>query len=228
MPSIDLFVILGVILILVSLGVLFLMPASRGRRVKKRKRGNPAKIREEDNKDWRAVSLKLEKYIQTLREEIEELQKAERIKERELIRKKEKNKKLQEKLAQERGWHDREQKDIDRNIKEVHRTRQEMIELEKDLDGEHSSRLKRERESKDLKRDFETLNEQKREGDSELIKVKVQAEQGRQEIRELKASNTELSKKHEDTTWVAKTEYDKLRRILKETEKELGKFRKVI
>lgn len=223
MPSIDLFALLGIILVFVLLGVLFFIPTDRTS--KKRKRASQPKV-PADNKDWQAASLKLEKHIYALRKEIEEFQKAEKLKERDLTRERERIKKLQEKLEQERGWHDKEEKDIERKTQEVHRMRQERVKLEQNSEDEHSLRLKGERELKEITQDFEALGEEKRKVDSELMNLKATWEQGRKETKELKAKNMELAKKHADTTWVAKTEYDKLQQKLKEAEKELERLKK--
>ncbi len=223
MPSIDLFALMGIILVLVLLGILFLIPTTK--RPGRRKRKIPFPL-QEDHKNWKAVGLKLEKYIHSLRKDIADLQKRDRLKERDLVREREKNKRAQNKLAQERGWHDKEQRDVEKKTLEVRRVRQEMGKLEHDLGSEHSSRLKLERELKKSREDFAAVDEQKRKLDSEAMKQKAKAEQNRLEIRELKAANAELSKKHADTTWIAKTEYTRVERELKKAEKELEKLQK--
>ena len=92
MPFINIIVIAGLILVVVFFCVLFLMPTER--RGKKRKR---LKMPEDSQqKDWKQVSLRLEKHVYALRHEIEGLQKSVRNKEKQALIEKAKSKKLQE------------------------------------------------------------------------------------------------------------------------------------
>ena len=68
LPSVDLFALLGIIFIVVLLAVLFFIPTDKGKsKARKRRRSD----QDQEGKDWRAVSLQLEKHIYGLRREIE-------------------------------------------------------------------------------------------------------------------------------------------------------------
>ena len=223
MPFFDVFAIIGVIFVLILLAILFLIPSDKKKSPSKKAQRSPT---EEEKKDWQAVSIKLEKHIHTLRHEIEEGERQRRTLEHESTIQKEKYVKLQEKLTQERGWQEKEQQDIDKKNKEILRTKEELKKLEENIEKEHRQRLEYERQFKDIKFEFATLEETKRSLDKELTILQGQAEGARREITELRAANQKLSQKQDDAAWVAKTDYIKLEKRLEDALKEVERLRK--
>ncbi|HOY09411.1 MAG TPA: hypothetical protein PLB05_04975, partial [Candidatus Omnitrophota bacterium] len=109
-------VILGLVMVFLLLGFLVLIPTTP--------RGSPRKkftykVREQEVKDWQSVSLKLERVIRSLKHQMAQMQKEQKILERDVVVQKEKYAKLQSKVAQERGWQNKERSDIDKKTAEV-------------------------------------------------------------------------------------------------------------
>ena len=223
MPVFNVFAIIGVVLVLILLGVLFLIPSDK-KKLQSKKSQRPKA--EEEHKDWQAVSIKLEKHIHTLRHEIDEGERQRRTLEHELTIQKEKYVKLQEKLSQERGWQEKEHQDVDKKNKEILRIKEELKKLEENIEKEHRQRLEYERQFKDIKFEFVNLDEVKRSLEKELIILQGQAEGARKEIVELRASNQKFFQKQDDAAWVAKTDYVKLEKRLEDALKEVERLRK--
>ena len=62
--------------------------------------------------------------------------------------------------------------------------------------------------------------------ESEIAQLKAKNENCRQEIVDLRKENMELTKKKEDTKWIAKADHDKLQQTLREKEKELERIKR--
>jgi len=211
----------GIILILILLAVLFLMPSPSKKKKKGRKAPEEPTAQEQECLQKIA---RLEKYIKSLRDEILVFQKAEKDHEKDLAVERAKVKKFQEKLSQEREWHQKEQNTIDKKSKEFHLAKEELSKVQDLYSSEHSANLRLEQELKEMKRQNDSLNEQRRkvEGDNALLKAKI--ENDRREIQGLKKENAELAKKKDDVSWVAKSEYDRVAQTLKAKEKELERI----
>src|SRR3989338_3364957 len=93
----------GIIMIL--LGMLFLIPNQAKRKKKKKK--EPVEITPQEQ-ELMNKAARLEKYIQSLRDEAQAFQGAEKDHEKNLAIEKAKVKKFQEKLSQEREWQEKE------------------------------------------------------------------------------------------------------------------------
>lgn len=224
MEPLQLIGLIGIVFVVLILGVVLLMPAERRRRKKKRQQKTP----EEEIKEWQQACLKLEKHVQALRQDVDSLKRTEKLLERDLLLNKEKNKKLQEKLSQERGWQEKEHADVDKKAREVQTLKDDLTKSEETLGKEHSQRLFLEREAREIKESLAKETEAKRALESQILKLKAQADAHREEIAELKESNQKLSKQHEDKTFVSKSEYDKLEQMLKDKEKEIEKLKRQV
>ena len=172
-------------------------------------------------KDWEETALRLEKRGHALKEEAGLLEKKEKDLEYQLTVEKVKVKKLQEKLSQEREWHQKEQGAMDGKGKEFARVKEELNKVQENFSHEHMENLRQKGDIQELKQQIESLNGQRRSAESEGAQVKARLENQRKELAQLKAENMELKKKKEDTVWVAKSDYERLERSLREKEKEL-------
>ena len=213
--------ICGIIMILILLGLLFLIP-SKGKKEKRRKKQQEIATPLEE--ELRAKVARLEKHIQSLRDEIQSLQNAGNDHEKNLAIEKAKVKKLQEKLSQEREWHQKEQIAIEKKGGEFLQVKQELLKIQELYSNEHSANLRFAHEVQELKRDNDSLNGQRRGMENENAQLKARIENQRVENTRLKQENTELQKKKEDVNWIAKSEYDRVTRLLKEKEKELERI----
>lgn len=217
MLFINIIVIAGLILVVVFFSVLFLIPTER--RGKKRKKPNMSENSRQ--KDWKQVSLRLEKHVHALRRKIEELQKSVRNKEKQALIEEAKSRKLQEKLVQEKKWHEKENDDISKRTSESYKLRGEILKIQESFAKEHAVRLRQDRELKEFKGENDSLNNLRRNLELENARMKSTGENYRIQVAHLKAENTEFKKKREDIMWVAKTDYLRVERLLKEKEKEL-------
>lgn len=219
----DLFVIAGISLIFILLGILFLIPTEKTayRHIYKRS----AAPLPEESKDWQAVSLKLEKHVLELRRQIDAQQKREKHLQRELAVEHDKYVKLQEKLSQERDWQKKEKDGVDRRNTEIIQLQKDRQEIEQNLEKEHSRRLMLEREMREAKDSMTAANDLKNSLEVQIAKLQAHVDKYRAEINELKQENLKLSKKHDETTFVAKSEYERVEKLLKDTQKEFAEFK---
>lgn len=217
----DTFAVIGVILVFILLGVLLLIPTGkRGARKKKRLAGE-----QEDNKDWKAVSLRLEKHIYALRKDVEERKRQEKILEHRLEVEKGKYQKVQEKLAQERGWQKKEKDEIQKKTQDVIRLTKDLKAAEQNFAREHGTCLRLEREVQEKEGEVAAVKGQRMALESQIAKLKAQADACRKDMTDLREENNKLSKRHEETSWVAKPEYENLQRLLKTAEKETQRLK---
>ena len=77
-----------------------------------------------------------------------------------------------------------------------------------------------------MKKELEGLHSGRRAAESEIAQLKAKNENYRQEIADLRKENMELTKKKEDTKWIAKADHDKLQQTLREKEKELERIKR--
>ena len=219
--SIEFLVGAGIILVLILLGVVFLIPSEKkGKKKRDKIQAEPS----EQQKDWEHKVLRLEKHIQSLHNEILALQEKEKSAEKELTIERVKIKKLQEKLSQEREWYKKEQNTLDKQGKEYQQLRVELGKVQESFSSEHAANIRLEHKLKDLEQQKDSLNEQRRADEGEKARLKAVIENNRREMVQLKKENAELSKKQEDVQWVAKTEYDRVARLLAEKEKEVERL----
>jgi len=215
-------IVAGIVFIFIFLVVLFFLPTSE-------KKSKKRKIKNEQNgesvqKDWKEAHQRSEKHIGSLRNEIEKFKREKKDQEKNILVEKTKIEMLQEKLSQERGWHEKEHTTIDKRTQELQELSKELLKSQESLSKEHGLNLKLEREIKELKRDLVALNDERRKREAENAQLKAEGESQRQDMVELKKDNARLKKKNEDTTWIAKSEYTKLERLLKQKEKEIERI----
>ena len=222
MFSLNFFVGLAVIFIIVLLLILLFIPTGQESRKKKKEKELEAK----KQKDWQEAAHRLEKQIFSLKQENENLEKKDKNNEKELMVEKAKVKKLQEKLSQERDWHVKEENTLEQRIKEVDRLKEECVKLQESFSKEHVAYLSLEEEHTQLKGRVQEIKDQRRLAEVENAGLNARVEKYRKEAVEFKKENAELKKKNEDTSWIAKTEYERLERVLKERENELERIKR--
>ena len=76
----------------------------------------------------------------------------------------------------------------------------------------------------DLKQQADALNEQRRVAEAQSAQLKAKGEAHRQEILQLSRENRELLQKTEGSDWIAKSEYERVTKLLHEKEKELARI----
>lgn len=216
--SIELLVVIGIIFISILLAVVFLIPGEQKRKKKKRKTQEQPVVEE---KDWEQKVSRLEKHNHSLREQILDFQKGEKVFEKQLMVERVKVKKFREKLAQERLWHEKEQDSIDKKGKDFQELKVELIDIQESYSKAHSANLRFEHQVKELQDQVDSLNGRRRVVEEENTQLTAKVKNDQRDIAYLKKENIQLEKKKEDVNWIAKTEYQRVEKLLKEKEKEL-------
>jgi hypothetical protein len=96
---------------------------------------------------------------------------------------------------------------------------------EQHLAQEHGKCLQFDREVKELNNALAAANDVKRSVESQMARMEAQLDADKKELSTLKTENAQLTKKHDETTWIAKSEYVKLEERLRNTEKEFARFK---
>ncbi len=219
MLTLNQVVTVGIVLILVLLLVIFFIPSEERRRKNKKERGV-----QPDTKDWKKAALSLEKLIQQLKRQIADLDRKNKALDKRATMEKYINKKLQEKLAKEKDWHRKNESNIDQNAQEVQALKAEIMNVQENSAKEHLEKLKLRQDFQELESRLSDVNAQRRTAEAENIQLTTKNDQYRQEIAQLKKDKAELTKKTDDVTWIAKSEYIKLEKMLKEKEVELQRL----
>lgn len=219
MPEVTFIISMSVFFLVILLIIIFWYPVDK--KVKKRKR---KLVQEKPQKDWQAIGLRLEKQALFLRNEIANLQKKQMVRDKELEQLKGKNIKLQEKLSNEKKWREKEQNFIDKENLNTRRIKEDFLKAERNLAEAHSLKLRLEREVMELKQEVKEVNGQKKELSAEFRALDANFKSCQKELIEQKKINTELSRKTNETKWIARAEYDKVQRLLKIKEKEMARF----
>lgn len=218
MPHIDPFAVVAIVL-MILIAVIFLVPGEqRARRRRKKKE-------EEEQKDWQGACLKLERHIYALRRDIEEGQRREKILDRDLNIQKEKYARLEDKIVQERSWQQKETTDAEKKGQELFHLKSDITKLENSLAQEHGVRLRLEKSLKESQESAIQANNSKLDLEAQIARLKALDEKYRKEMSDLRAQNNLLSKKHDESTWVAKSEYQKLEKQLQIKDKELERLK---
>jgi len=217
-------IILLIIIVLLLLEVL-LMPQGKRRKPKKKKM--PVES-QENNKDFEEVIQRRDRLIRSLKQNIAALEKEKNEMDKQFVIEKAKTKKFQEKLSQERGWHEKEQDSVDKKNKEFQQLKQEFSRLQDNFSKEHVVNLKLDHNVKDLSLEIDSLKETRRSLESENNELNMKTTIYRSEIAHLKKDVAVLTKKKDDTAWIAKSEYIKVEKLLKEKEKELERVEREI
>jgi len=217
-------IILLIIIVLLLLEVL-LMPQGKRRKPKKKKM--PVES-QENNKDFEEVIQRRDRLIRSLKQNIAALEKEKSEMDKQFVIEKAKTKKFQEKLSQERGWHEKEQDSVNKKNKEFQQLKQEFSRLQDNFSKEHVVNLKLDHNVKDLSLEIDSLKETRRSLESENNELNMKTTIYRSEIAHLKKDVAVLTKKKDDTAWIAKSEYIKVEKLLKEKEKELERVEREI
>ena len=102
----------------------------------------------------------------------------------------------------------------------------ELSKVQEQFNWDHAENIRQKQQIEELKKELEGLHSGRRAAESEIAQLKAKNENYRQEIADLRKENMELTKKKEDTKWIAKADYDKLQQALREKEKELERIKR--
>lgn len=192
----------------------------RYKRIKRR----PRPVKAQEQKDWKAASLRLEKHIYALRKENINWQKKTKVLEKELEIFKVKNDELSEKLDRERLWQKKEEEDAAKKNKRTRQLENELKAMEQKIEQEHSELIVFRRENQEIKETTENQIHQIKYLQGDIQKAQVQCETYRKEILDLRSENKKLSRKHEDVQWIAKSVHMKVKDELYQARQEIKRL----
>jgi hypothetical protein len=135
------------------------------------------------------------------------------------------SKDLVDKLALEKSWREKEQATLEKFKLHEKGLKDQIIRTESDLEKEHSNRLRLERELQDIKIKHEQVVEEKRQLSIKASSQQTTLESNTKELRELKSEISRLQVKREDIQWVAKSEFDELKKAFAAKEQELARLK---
>ena len=217
--------------VLVALAVvIYLLPSDSAVKAKRKKdkktasAPDPAAI--DTTKDWKSIADRWEKNNQSLLGEIEKMKMDQKREQQTADGRKAETKELVEKLALEKSWREKEQESLGKFKLHEKDLKDQILRTEGDLEKEHSNRLRLERELQDIKIKHEQIIEDKRLLSIHAHSQQTTLESNALEIRELKSENVRLKDKREDIQWVAKSEFDELKKAFAAKEQELLSFRR--
>ena len=205
--------------VLVALAiVIYLLPSDPVVKAKKKKEKekrtalspDPAAL--DTSKDWKAIAERWEKHNQSLLGEIEKMKMDQKRGQQLVDERKSETKDLVEKLALEKSWREKEQETLEKFKHHEKDLKDQIFRTESDLEKEHSSRMRLERELQDMKIKYEQVVEEKRQLSIKASSQQTTLESNTRELRELKFENSKLKEKREDIQWVAKSEFDELKK----------------
>ena len=212
-------IIMGAFATLMAIAiVIYLLPSDPAKPKKKEKKERaqllPDPVKPAQDKDWKAIAERWEKNNNALLGDVEKFKMQEKNTAKELEELKAKQKDLMDKLSLEKSWREKEQVNLDKARTHEKDLKGQAIRTEKELEREHSERLRIEREHQELKIKHESSVEEKR-----VLSVKAASQETtlkalEKELKELKAANAKLKEKREDVQWVAKSEHDALKKEL--------------
>jgi len=173
---------------------------------------DPATV--DNSKDWKSIAERWEKHNQSLLGEIEKMKMDQKRAQQLADEGKSEAKELTEKLALEKSWREKEQDTLEKFKAHEKDLKEQIIRTESDLEKEHSNRLRLERELQDIRIKHEQAVEEKRQLSIKAGSQQSTLESNARDIRELRSENARLQEKREDIQWVAKSEFDELKKEL--------------
>ena len=195
---------------------IYLMPTEAARPKKKERRPlipDPVKSAPAD-KDWKAIAERWEKSNNALMGDIEKLKMQERKSVKTLEEHQLHAKDLLDKLALEKSWREKEQANLDKARHNEKELKEQIVRTEKELEREHSERLRAERGYQELKIKHDATVEERRVLSTKAMSLQTTVETQNKELKELRSENVQLKKKREDIQWVAKSEFDDVKKEL--------------
>ncbi len=196
--------------------VIYMMPTETAKSKKKEKKQAllPDPIALDKTKDWKAIAERWEKNNNALLGDLEKIKMHERTIAKQIEDMKAQHKDALEKLALEKSWREKEQTTLEKNKHHEQSLKDQIVHTEKDLEKEHSSRIRLERDLQELKIKHDEIVEAKREISVKATSLDTSLAAANKELKELKSENAKLKEKRADIQWVAKSEFDELKKEL--------------
>jgi hypothetical protein len=212
------------VLVGVALAVYAMPPDIRASR-KKERRPEPLPQENPKDKEWQAIAQRWEKHNIGLQGDIEKMKTEHKKALQDMDGQKTRNQELVEKLALEKGWREKEQGNLDKAKAHEKDLKEQIFRTEGDLEKEHTARMRAERDHQELKVKYEALMEEKRLLSTKAMSLETTVQQLSKETKDLKRDNENLSRKREDIQWVAKSEFEEVKKLLLAKEQEIVRLK---
>lgn len=222
----PLWIIVVALFLLFAAGLFFLTAISADGNSRRRPRRKAPQEKEQDQRDWKRVALRLEKHISDMRLENMDWQKTVRKLEKESELYKAKYEDVKAALDRERGWKEKEGEESDKKGKRMKYLEEELARMERRAETEHIELLALRRDNAKLKETADILEEGRKAQEARAEKIQAQSDAWRQEILDLRVENKKLSRRHEDTQWIAKSAHLRVKEELRKKTEELERLKK--
>ena len=208
---------------------IYSMPPDNSKAARRKEKRLEAVIQEKPrDKDWEVIAQRWEKHNIALQADLAKMQMEQKKVLQDVDAEKARNKELLDKLALEKSWREKEQVNLDKAKAHEKDFKMQIIRTENDLEKEHTGRLRAERDHQELKIKYDALLEEKRLLSVKAMSLETTVGQLSREVKDLKKSNEELSRKREDIQWVAKSEFEELKKLLTAKEEEFARLKKTL
>jgi hypothetical protein len=224
-------IVMGFVVLVALAIVIYMLPSDPAVKAKRKKEKEKRPVLTPDpsaidtSKDWKSIAERWERQNHSLLGEIEKMKMDQKRAQQLADERKVETKDLVEKLALEKSWREKEQETLEKFKLHEKDYKDQIYRTEADLEKEHSNRLRLERELQDIKIKYEQVFEEKRQFSIKASSQQSTLESNAKEIRELKSENAQLKEKREDIQWVAKSEFDELKKIFIVKEQELARLK---
>jgi hypothetical protein len=224
MSTQDLIILFSIFCVIVFVVFAYFFPVEDARKRKKKKLEEPREEMPKEEKQWQEAAVRLKEHVIKHQKEIDGLEKEiQKLKEK-LRDEEQKGQKFEEKLKREKQWLSEQEASMERRTKEMRQVKMDLTKAQTDREREYSLRLSADRERKELQDDLGKLTKEKNDLLLKVTNLEFTLRTQKEELVDLRKANAILQKKKDEEQWIAKSEFDKLEKQLKEKEKELQKL----
>ncbi|MBF0387111.1 MAG: hypothetical protein HQL20_04560 [Candidatus Omnitrophica bacterium] len=177
-------------------------------------------------KEWQAIAERFEKRVKLMEAEAQTFQVQLREKDKQSAQVSASLAGMKKQLDQEKAWREKEEAEMQKEKRQERALQEDLLRTRQALNSESTEKIKLEHELKSLRQAREELSGTGRGLATRVLELERQQESSLKELRQLREENARLSKKKEDTEWVAKSDYKQLEAQAKRTRFEVEEFRK--
>ena len=224
MSTLSLVILFFILCIVVFVVFAYFFPIEENRKRKKKRIEDLQAEMPKEDKEWQEAALRLKEQVIKYKKESDDLRKEQQKFHEKLEEEKQKGQKIEERLKREKQWLSEQESSLDRRTKEARQAKMDLTKAQTDREHEYSLRLASDRERKILQEDLEKFTKEKGELLLKVTNLEFTLRTQKEELLELRRANAGLQKKKDDEQWIAKSEFDKLEKQLKDKQKELQKL----
>ncbi len=217
------------IITVICLGIIFMMPdeksmAQKRKQEKAERRRERKQEQQTSHKDWEKTARRYQSQLHQVKNELESHAQQIRELQKQLLAEQVKTEKIKEKYNKVKEWIAKKESDVGKKEKGMTDIKQELKKVQDLYSDEHVKNIHLQKQLDELKKEHELTVEQRRLAENESATLKAKNDIHRQEIAHLKKDIAILTKKKNDETFVARSEFLKLEKELKEKNKEIERL----